>query len=234
MKILKAIITIGIGLLPALTNAAILTGPVTNSANGHTYYLLSSSGWIEAEGLAQTMGGHLATVRNQAENDWIIDTFESFSGQHRDLWIGLNDAANEGVQVWASGEISTWRPFGSQDNTPVGDEDYVHIIRLDVDPNRIWNDFPEAGARPCYGVVEVIPQRAPVVSIRVSEVQLCWDTTSNASYQLQYRSLLTSNQWTPLYTNFISGSGSTFCTNDVVVMSQPQRYYRVVATTGSP
>jgi len=33
MKILKAIITIGIGLLPALTHGAILTGPVTNSAD---------------------------------------------------------------------------------------------------------------------------------------------------------------------------------------------------------
>ena len=78
------------------------------------------------------------------------------------------------------------------------------------------------------------PSAGPHLKIRVSQVKLCWDTVPDAFYQLQYRSTLTTNQWTQFQTNFVRGSGSDFCTNDVVTVGQPQRYYRVVVTNAPP
>src|SRR5438874_186435 len=68
-------------------------GPIVNPANGHTYYRLTQSNWADAESEAVSLGGHLATINDQAENDWVYATFHT---EPSGLWIGLNDAAAEG------------------------------------------------------------------------------------------------------------------------------------------
>src|SRR5882724_10250929 len=73
-----------------------LSPPIENPANGHTYVMLTSATWEASEAQAIAMGGHLATVRNQAEQDWIYDIFANYGGTVHLLWIGLNDAAS----VW--------------------------------------------------------------------------------------------------------------------------------------
>ena len=82
--------------------------------------------------------------------------------------------------------------------------------------------------------IEVVGTPAPRLNIRVSEVELCFDTVSNAWHQLQFRSALTANEWMPLRTNFFQGDGATFCTRDPVPPGQPQRFYRLVVTNGLP
>lgn len=42
--------------------AGIVQGPVTNPANGHTYYLLSQNTWSAAEAEVVTLGGQLAKI----------------------------------------------------------------------------------------------------------------------------------------------------------------------------
>src|SRR5438093_420276 len=78
-----------------------LSPPIVNPANGHTYVLLDSATWTVSETEAVSLGGHLATIRNRAEQDWVFQTFGSYVGQNRLLWIGLNDAASEGQFVWS-------------------------------------------------------------------------------------------------------------------------------------
>lgn len=68
---------------------------------------------------------------------------------------------------------------------------------------------------------------ATTLTIRVSQVELCWDTILNKTYQLQYRSDLTANIWTDLGAP-VSGTGSRVCVQDPVPVGQPQRFYRVV------
>jgi len=79
----------------------ILSGPITNPANGRQYYLLDKSTWTAAESQAVSMGGHLATVRNAAENAFIFSTFSHFAGEPRDLWVGLSDDGHEGTFAWS-------------------------------------------------------------------------------------------------------------------------------------
>ena len=80
-----------------------LSGPIVNPANGHLYILLDQSNWTDAEAEAVLLGGHLATIDNAAENGFVFDTFSTFGGPSRSLWIGLNDRASEGVFEWSSG-----------------------------------------------------------------------------------------------------------------------------------
>jgi hypothetical protein len=71
--------------------------------------------------------------------------------------------------------------------------------------------------------------------IRVSQVELCWNTETNLSYRLEYRSALTENSWLPLDTNCYSGDGAIKCVYDSVPIGEPQRFYRfVTGCTGVP
>src|ERR1035438_1662362 len=63
----------------ALFSLSTFAGPTVlhsaiNPANGHVYYLLSSSDWPSSENAAIGLGGHLATIRSLAENNWVVST----------------------------------------------------------------------------------------------------------------------------------------------------------------
>lgn len=76
-----------------------------------------------------------------------------------------------------------------------------------------------------FTVTIAIPQ--PFLSIRVSEVELCWPSPTGKVYQIQYSSALTMNNWTNLG-DPLPGNGSNICIYDTVTASEGQRFYRVV------
>lgn len=145
----------------------VIAGPVTNTANSHVYYLLAQSTWPEAEAEALRLGGHLVTINNQEEQNWVVQTFHGFDGNtNRDLWIGLNDEETEGTFVWCSGEplgYSNWR--AGEPNNSGGAENCVEIVLVHEVTLGQWNDLPgenavrEEGDRTItrHGVVEVRP-----------------------------------------------------------------------------
>ena len=69
----------------------------------------------------------------------------------------------------------------------------------------------------------------PALSIRVSQVELCWQTDTNFLYQLEYREALSTNSWLPLG-GPVLGTGARYCTNDSILPGQPQRFYQLVLT----
>lgn len=189
--------------------AEVLAGPLLNPANAHHYYLLSEDTWQASERLAQELGGYLATVNDLAEQQWIFNQFGSWGGVSRSLWIGLREVGGEGRFRWSSGEVlgfTHWLP-SQPDNSPTsGGEGFVHMINSGNEyghPGGLWNDIASPNKffptfNPICGVVEVIPEQAPVLSIRKSiqsGIEVCWKVTPGRSYDLQRCLDLTSPVW---------------------------------------
>lgn len=152
--------------------SAVVSGPIYNPANGHNYYMLSSSTWTVAESQAIGLGGHLVTVNDAAENSWLQSTFSLFGGVRRDLWIGLNDLTDNGNYTWTSGEpvnFVNWTPDNPNDflNQSVvflysgpGPGQPAHIPgwsagQWDTYGNSATYDHTGPGIREIVGVVEV-------------------------------------------------------------------------------
>lgn len=65
----------------------------------------------------------------------------------------------------------------------------------------------------------------PRLTIETSHVQICWESEAGRTYQLQYRSTLTTNAWIDLGPP-IEGIGALDCT--IQPVNDPRRFYRIV------
>ena len=114
-------------------SAAANAVPVQNANNGHWYELIDSMIWTDAEQYAiDNYNGHLVTINDAAEEDWLQATFGFDT-----FWIGFNDAAIEGTWEWASGEAvsyTNWFP-GVPDN--LFNEDYAI---MNGGQSNVWDD----------------------------------------------------------------------------------------------
>jgi hypothetical protein len=143
--------------------SAVVHGPILNPSNGHMYYLLSRNNWTGSEQEAISLGGHLATVRNSGEQGWIFRAFGQGFGGGRLLWIGLNDAATEGVFTWSSGEPASFRFWApNEPNNSSNGEDHVALYYQGHDAAGRWNDWRNINTDPIgiplMGVAEVFPE----------------------------------------------------------------------------
>lgn len=127
---------------------AAFTPAYTVHSYGGSQYALTIGGkqggamtWAEAEAEAVSVGGHLVTVNNTAENTWLTNTFNSTYGNAGTTdqwlnvaWIGLSyngtgdilDYANN--WAWVSGDASTYRATITDPSTRGSDgvEMYLH------------------------------------------------------------------------------------------------------------
>jgi len=122
-----------------------------NPATGHDYLFVGDGRtWADAEAYAVSLGGHLVTINDPAEDAWLVSTFGT------QYWIGLNDIAVEGVWVWSSGEPVTYTNwFPGEPNNSDGTEDAAKIENRP--PFIAWNDLTPGAADPDAFVVEVVP-----------------------------------------------------------------------------
>jgi len=110
-----------------------------------------------------------------------------------------------------------------------------------VDHAPLWRVDPVTGAATAVAGVslsfphglEFIPSPSLLVTIRVSQVEVGWNSTSNLTYQVQFSPDPTANLWTSLGDR-VRGTGSKSFIYDPVVVGQPQRFYRVVLTNSVP
>lgn len=65
----------------------------------------------------------------------------------------------------------------------------------------------------------------PELSIQVGDVDICWNTETNKSYQLEYQSPQTTNAWLPIGAA-VFGSGSRTCIVDSI-RGQSGKFYRI-------
>lgn len=124
--------------------------PLQFSGNGHWYDVIDVPGitWTEANTIAGSsiyggLGGHLATITSDEENNFI---FSSFGVNNRPLWLGgfQEPSASEpfGDWQWVTGEswlYSNWTG-GEPNNFDTGNEDALAFAWFSADGS--WNDAP--------------------------------------------------------------------------------------------
>ena len=129
-----------------------------NPSNNKTYHLLSEASWSESALVARALDGFLTTIDDAAENQWVFDTFASFDGQSRHLWIGLSDTEDEEDYRWHDGTPFHYRNWGEDQPSGGESENFVHIAGTNmgnIQPGN-WNDLDDDPQYfPVYGVVEV-------------------------------------------------------------------------------
>lgn len=133
-----------------LCSGTINAVPIQWEANGNYYEAISAPHitWDKANIEAINLGGHLATITSQEENDFIFSLLPSSNVPY---WLGATDSKNEGTWEWVNGEGIFWEngtslmytnwAEGEPNNDTWKDEDSLAFAFFEAD-GRTWNDAP--------------------------------------------------------------------------------------------
>jgi hypothetical protein len=226
--------------------------PVQWPGNGHFYEVVSVPGtisWEDANTAAAAASGYLATITSPAENDFVFSLvnnpvyWHGFSGP----WLGgYQDPATQqpsGNWRWVTGEPWTYTNWqAGQPNDSGGKaEDKLQFGFAYLEP--VWNDIMSLDSTPAYRPIAYVLEwdhdpLVPALQVRRSqsppELALCWQTAPNRFYQLLCSSVLNTNQWVPLSTNWIWGDGTIHCEIDLIDSISPTKFYRLLCTNAPP
>lgn len=116
---------------------------ITNPSNGHQYAIINDSiFWGDAKSYCENIGGHLATITSQEEQDFINQIMK---GAPKDAyWLGATDEVTEGTWKWITDENFnyTFWDYGEPNNAWGGTEHYLGLYNTSQHM-LVWNDFRE-------------------------------------------------------------------------------------------
>lgn len=127
---------------------------ILNPNNGRLYAEWPATTWAQAQQAAAANGANLATVRNLAEHDWLVQTFGATSPFDTRIWIGFTDQGSEGNWYWISGEPVTFFHWGAFE--PDNNNGTQHFGALWLTPTSIglgwrWcDDYANASYRAIF------------------------------------------------------------------------------------
>jgi hypothetical protein len=129
--------------------------------NGHSYYISECfATWTTAKALAESVGGHLATISDANENSFAVEMVDHTCVWDY-AWIGLTDEVVEGVFVWVTGEPLIYQNWAN----PGGpEEDYTEVYSSFYGGN--WGSY----------------ESPPVVGIYIVEFESLTCDCDNPSY----------------------------------------------------
>ena len=123
---------------------------------GHRYQVFDESmTWTEAKAYCEELGGHLATVTSQEENDFIAGLIAD--GTKNLYWLGgYKESGQEDVWRWVTGEAWNYANWDvGEPNDLGGGESYVEMIRIADSSARTpekWNDIKNNSSNGFYAV----------------------------------------------------------------------------------
>ena len=135
----------------------------TSYFKGHKYELYNESmTWESAKLFCEKKGGHLVTISDEKENEFVngMRCRKLSTDYQQSIWLGGSDAANEGTWSWITGEpftYSNWEP-----NEPNGgtSQNYLQMYS-----SGNWDDVQnEAGRFVVCEYDSVQPKQTPVAS----------------------------------------------------------------------
>lgn len=135
----------------------------TSYFKGHKYELYNESmTWESAKLFCEKKGGHLVTISDEKENEFVngMRCRNLSTDYKQSIWLGGSDTANEGTWSWITGEpftYSNWEP-----NEPNGgtSQNYLQMYS-----SGNWDDVQnEAGRFVVCEYDSVQPKQTPVAS----------------------------------------------------------------------
>ena len=81
------------------------------------YVIVDGPSWEEAQLNAKKLGGHLVTINDESENNWIVSNIGI------GYWIGITDKFKEGRWEWISGEEVEYTNWEGRNNAK-GNQNY--------------------------------------------------------------------------------------------------------------
>ena len=114
------------------------TDSSSNEYKNHKYaFFTKNVAYSEAERFCENLGGHLATISSDAENDYLFNLMKSKG--YNSAYFGLTDSEREGVWKWVNGEnvnYTNWHQ--GEPNAENENEDYAMFYYKYNDGT--WND----------------------------------------------------------------------------------------------
>jgi hypothetical protein len=113
---------------------------------GSVYYpVYGNLQWHDAKVHAESLGGHLATITSEEEQNRLVEMVGSTVMRRYDLWLGASDEALEGDWRWVTGEsmdYSNWIQSGAWTApNDLNNEDVLLSTRFG---GSLWNDASDA------------------------------------------------------------------------------------------
>ena len=133
--------------------------------NGHYYSGINQkTTWLNAEKYAESLGAHLVTISDAAENHFVDQIkYLTLSGN---VHIGLTDYFEEGKWEWVTGESVNYTNWKSGEPNNSGNQDFAQHVDYeywdDVGETNLmfvieWDDYADIGAEKSwlYGTVPI-------------------------------------------------------------------------------
>jgi hypothetical protein len=207
-----------------------ISGPNTNSGIAwHNGIKLPELDFLPVDGAYHIVfnGG------NRPAGDLIAQTFDTTPGVDYEVTFHVGQLGSGAGQVSLTASVtsSTGQQLASLVATPpahgYGSRQQLVFGATTERTTLFFTDTSSATVSVDVALDNVaVSPLAPEATIRVSQVEVWWGSLSDRTYQIQYRSDLTTNMWTNLGAP-IQGTGSPICVYDSV-SSEPRRFYRIV------
>ena len=104
----------------------------------HRYYVYDRhSTWADAKAYCESLGGHLATISSQEQNDLVFKLMVDQG--YRSAYFGLSDEEKYGVYKWVTGEPVTYTNWEKGEPNHLGGREHYGMFYSRF-ANGFWND----------------------------------------------------------------------------------------------
>jgi len=125
---------------------------LSEGGNDHWYLIewpdTPPSSWADITTHVDSLGGHLATILSQEENDFIINLLTSAGSNEG--WFGLTAPQGSDVWEWVTGEPVNYTSWGGSNcgagpypNDGSSTVRFSQFVNRDFDCGWVWDDFNE-------------------------------------------------------------------------------------------